>query len=327
MDTLQKIKEPVAGEIARYEKHLEETLCSNSSLTQEMLSYILDTRGKGIRPLMVLLSAAMFNSGRELPYDSHIAAMLVEMTHTASLVHDDIIDEAAMRRGKLSVKAKWDASLAVLIGDYILARTYTLGLDNGYYRLTTYVAHVMTQLCEGEIIQSDQSGRLEMTRQIYDDIIYRKTASLMGRSCGAGAISVEAPQEDVDRMQRFGEALGMAFQIKDDILDYATDGQTGKSPCNDLREHKITLPLLSVLDASPDGERRRLLDLLAQAHDSEESIRELCDAIASRGGLEAASREMERYLTQARELILSFPESPYRDSLYELCDYLAGRRH
>lgn len=325
--TLDEIKRPVVGEIARYERYLAETLRSDTELAQTMLEYILETRGKGIRPMMVLLSASMLNGGAPLPEDSLVAAMLIEMTHTASLVHDDIIDEADIRRGKPSVKAKWRTSLAVLIGDYILAKTYSYGLDKEFYTLTTYVAHVMTQLCEGEIMQSDQSDRQEMTRRIYDDIIHRKTASLMGRSCGSGAISVGAAREDIERMEQFGHTLGIAFQIKDDILDYSPAEETGKEAGSDIRERKINLPLLYVLDASDEQERQRLTALLGRSNVDPAAAAELFDAVVSRGGTDMAETEVDRYIDEARAILSHYPSSPYRDSLDLLCDYLGGRNN
>lgn len=325
MDLLQQIKEPVAGEMARYEEFLRQSLQSEHRLTQTMIDYILTTRGKAIRPLMVLLSAAMIKGSTPVPEGSLLAAMLVEMTHTASLVHDDVIDEAYIRRGKPSVKALWRTPRAVIIGDYILAKTFSIGMNSGLYDVVAYVIEAMTGLCEGEMLQSEQSDRLEMTRDIYNEIIYNKTAGLIGRCSGAGAMSAGASADQVRKMRDFGDSLGMAFQMKDDILDYSLTANTGKRACTDLRERKITIPLLTVLERSDDHERRKLMALLSDARNSPEKVEKLCNIVIERGGIEMASAAMDEYLTRAREIILSFPASVYRDSIEMLCDYFASR--
>ena len=325
MSVLNQIKAPVAAELAQFDRFLREALKSDNQLVDTMLNYVISNRGKGIRPLLALLSAALHAGGKALGERSYLAAMLLEMIHTASLVHDDVIDEASFRRGKPSVNAIWHSHRSVLLGDYILARSYTVGMESGHYDIVAYITHTMGEICEGELIQSDQSDRLEMTREIYFDIIYKKTATLLGTSSGVGALSVGAPMDRIAAMKQFGDNLGMAFQIKDDILDYNLTANTGKPACADLRERKITLPLLTVLERSSEQERSEILRLLSDIRDTPTNADILCDLVTSQGGLEIASEVMEEYTQKALRIVGSYPESPYRTALEQLCDSLAAR--
>lgn len=321
--TLEKIKEPVVGELARYEQYLRDTLHSESSLAQDMLDYIFATRGKAVRPLLVLLTSAVCNGGVPLPQDSYLAAMLLEMVHTATLVHDDVIDEAFIRRGKPSVNALWQSQKAVLIGDFLLAKSFSVGMESGSYGIVRYITQVMPALCEGELTQSEQSDKLEMTRAIYESIIYRKTATLIGTSCGVGAMAAGAPQEVVARMKEMGDSAGMAFQIKDDILDYRPE--TGKPLCGDLRERKITLPLLTVLEKSTPGEHKHIIRLLSGVRAKPSNADRLYDIVVGQGGLDMAAAVMNGYVAKAIALLNECPPSPYRQSLENLFHYIADR--
>ena len=325
MPGLENIKSPVSADLERYEKFLRSSLHSEHALTQSMLDYIFRNRGKGIRPLLVLLSAGMHNGGDPLPQRSYIAAMLLEMIHTASLVHDDVIDSADMRRGQPSVNAIWHSRRSVIIGDYILAKTFSVGLECGAFDIVTYTTKGIGALCEGELIQSEQVDLLEMTRDIYCDIIYKKTATLLGTSCGAGALSVNATAETIAAMKRFGDNIGMAFQIKDDILDYSD--KTGKPRYGDLRDGKITLPLLAVLESADDTQKELIKRHLRSAWESQESLEYLVRTVTEQGGLEIAAKVMDEYVNAARELINKYPGSPFRDSLDSLCLYIADREN
>jgi octaprenyl-diphosphate synthase len=325
MITLDQIKAPVAKELDNYEAYLRETLHSDNRLTGEMLDYIMNTRGKAVRPLLVLLCAAMCGgAGRE---ESYMAAMLVEMIHTATLVHDDVIDGAAIRRGRPSVNAIWQPQRAVLIGDFILARCFSVGMESGRYKILDYITRSMTALCEGELLQSEMSDSLAMTRPVYEEIIYNKTATLIGTSCGVGAMSADAPDRVVALMKKIGDAAGMAFQIKDDMLDYRPSSDTGKPLCGDLRERKITLPLLTVLERSDEARRREIIHLLSQVSTHPENIETLYGIVVDGGGLEMAATVMAGYVESAVSSLIAdnFPPSPYRDSLENLFHYIAER--
>ena len=251
--------------------------------------------------------------------------MLVEMIHVASLIHDDVIDESDTRRGRPSANARWQSHKAVILGDFILARNMNIGLSSGQFDLVTHVCGSMAALCEGEVLQSECAEKHTMTRQAYLDIIYKKTACLIGVSASAGAMAVGAPREKVALMRRFGEAVGMAFQIQDDILDYMRTAHTGKPANNDLREGKITLPLLAVLDKAEPERREELLGRLARCHDDEESVEYLQDAVETGGGLTFAAEVLRSYVARAVDMLSEYEPSEYRTALANLCAYIAER--
>lgn len=267
MVTLDMIRKPVEGDLEAFEQFIRQKFTADGTLLSEMLDYALSARGKGIRPMTVLLSAALNAPAgqRSGGLRALLAATLVEMIHVASLIHDDVIDESDMRRGRASVNARWQSRNAVVVGDYILAKNMDLGLKSGQFDLVTHVCGAIATLCEGEILQNDKANRQEMTRASYLDIIYKKTACLIGVSASAGALAVGASREKQALMRKFGESIGMAFQIQDDILDYTRTARTGKPSNNDLREHKVTLPLLTVLESVGEERRRELLARLAVA--------------------------------------------------------------
>ncbi|MCM1300187.1 MAG: polyprenyl synthetase family protein [Alistipes senegalensis] len=327
MSALDSIRATVATELEAYEAFVERQFTAEGELLSEMLRYALSSRGKGIRPLLVVLSAALHAatpaaaSGRR----TCLAAMLVEMLHVASLIHDDVIDESDTRRNRPSVNARWQSHKAVLLGDYILARNMAIGLQSGQFDLVTHICGAMASLCEGEMEQADCVDRHRMTRDLYTGIIYKKTACLLGISASAGALAVGATRDRVATMRRFGEALGMAFQIQDDILDYGTQNRTGKPACNDLREGKITLPLLAVLERADDRRRTELLERLSRCHEDEASVDYLRELVTNEGGPEAAGQEMQRYIAQAVGLLADYDDSPYRQALIELCRFVTER--
>lgn len=323
MDALAQIKEPLRNELAEYEDFVRDTLRSDSSVVGSVLDYILSGRGKGIRPLLTLLFAAVHGArpGRR----AFLAGMLVEMIHTASLAHDDVVDEAPVRHGRPSVNSVWDSHTAVLIGDYILARAFTVGMDSGQFDIMAYITRSIGALCEGELLQSYHNERFDIDREAYLDIILKKTAALMGASCGAGAMSAGADAAQVETARRIGINLGMAFQIKDDILDYAPSAQTGKPSCADLRERKLTLPLLTVLETSSPERRGEIAALFRGIEMQPENIGALSGIVTEDGGLEAASEVMNRYIGEARREIADYAPSPARDSLMRLCSYIGTR--
>lgn len=327
MMTLDLIRKPVAGELEAYEAFVTRHFRAESDLLAQMLRHALSTRGKGIRPTIVLLSAAMnaAEPQRGLGQRAYLAAMLVEMVHVASLIHDDVIDEADTRRGRPSLNALWQSRNAVIAGDYILARNMGIGMRSGQFDLVAHVCDAIAVLCEGEVIQNDHAARAEMTRGAYFGIIRKKTASLMGVSASAGAMAVYAPQERVERMQQFGQAVGMAFQIQDDILDYMRTAHTGKPTNNDLREGKITLPLLCVLERADDALRAELLAALGRCGTDSAAMDALQQAVVQGDGLREASEVMRQYLTQAASMLAEWGPSPYRDALANLCAYIAER--
>ena len=327
MISLDSIRAAVADELEAYAAFVERQFTADGELLGEMLQYALTARGKGMRPLLVLLSAALNApaKGAAAGRRSCLAAMLVEMIHVASLIHDDVIDESDTRRGRPSVNARWQSHKAVLLGDFILARNMAIGLQSGQFDLVTHICGAMATLCEGELEQADAADRQCMTRSAYTDIIYKKTACLLGVSASAGALAVQATRDRVALMRRFGEALGMAFQIQDDILDFLPRTHTGKPACNDLREGKITLPLLAVLERVDEERRRDLLGRLARCRTDEREVEYLRAVVTNEGGLDEAGRVMQQYIARASGLLADYGPSPCRQALLDLCRFVAER--
>ena len=334
MATIKNIRRPIEADLAAFDGFVAENFNAEGDLLQEMLSYALSSRGKGVRPILAMLAAALHSKApkgeacgteRICSKRTYLAAMLVEMIHTASLIHDDVLDEADERRGRPSVNAKWQSDTAIILGDYILARTMAIGMASAQYDLISYIGTAMATLCEGEVLQSQHAQRLDTTRDDYFKIIYQKTASLLGVSAALGALSVGASREEVERMRKFGEAIGIAFQIQDDILDYRRDNNTGKPTNNDLREHKITLPLIEIMERATEEERAEIVALLRRCGEDEEAVDRLHRRVTEGGGMELAAESMHAYIARALHLLSKYPESPFRASLMELCAYIAER--
>ncbi len=294
MITLDTIRKPVTAELEAFDEFVDRQFTAEGELLSDMLRYALSSRGKGIRPLLVMLSAAMNSPVAEAAKGRrvHLAAMLVEMIHVASLIHDDVIDEADMRRGKASANARWQSHKAVMLGDYILARNLSIGLKSGQFDLVTHVCGAMAALCEGEILQNDKANRQEMTRASYLDIIYKKTACLIGVSASAGALAVGASQQKVALMRRFGDAAGHGFPDSGRHPRLHPHGAHGQTCQQRPARGKITLPLLSVLDKAPAERRTELLGRLACCHDDEESVEYLQRTVENEGGLSFAAEVM-----------------------------------
>lgn len=295
------------------------------SLLADMVEYVLSSRGKGLRPMLTMLSAAAVSTTGDFGKRTMLAAMLIEMIHTASLVHDDVIDESNMRRGQASVNARWQSRNAVIVGDYILARNMDIGLRSGQYDLLTHIIGNMAVLCEGEILQSDHAGKLDISKQDYFDIIYKKTASLFASCASSGAISVGAQRRTVESMHRFGEMVGMAFQIVDDILDYTPDNNTGKPAANDLQERKITLPLIEVLEKVTPELKRDILSAVERAATDSAAVDFVRQQVVEYGGVEAARATLQRFLQRALSELSALEDTPYRQALIDLCTFVAER--
>lgn len=322
--SLEDIKAPLAEEMSSYEHFLREALHSESRYFDDILKYIFDNRGKGVRPTLVMLWAKMLSDGKPFGKRVLLSASLIELIHTASLVHDDVIDRADIRHGQTSVNERFGRRNAILTGDFILSRIFELGMESLEFDILTYVSHSIKWLCEGEVIQDEQTKTLGMTHERYYDIIDKKTASLLAISCGVGALAVKAKAAEVDAAYEFGRNIGMAFQIKDDILDYAAADQTGKPTCADLREHKITLPLLETLSQLGAEEQAEVREWVRRGDD--ESIRNIHAKILAYNGLERSEAIMAEYITRAKEALSHYPDSTYRTALEAMCDFLAQRK-
>lgn len=331
MITIEAIRQPISADLKAFDEFVNENFSAEGELLQEMLTYALSSRGKGVRPILTMLSALTLKPDNPNPDERHcskrtyLAALLIEMIHTASLIHDDVLDSADERRGRPSINAKWQSDMAVILGDYILARTMAIGMTSAQYDLMSYIGSAMATLCEGEVLQTQHANLFDTTREDYFEIIYRKTASLLGVSSALGALSVGASREDIDRMRKFGEALGIAFQIQDDILDYNRQNNTGKPTNNDLREHKITLPMIEVMERKNEAERGAMIELLKRCHIDEMALDELHAMVVEGGGLEYATETMQAYLARAMHLLAKYEETPYRQALLDMCRFVAER--
>lgn len=324
--TLDIIRRPIEEDIVRFNEFVRDNFREEQgTLLGDMIEYILTSRGKGLRPIVVMLAAGANSAVGTFGKRTMLAAMLVEMIHVASLIHDDVIDESNLRRGQASVNARWQSRNAVLVGDYILARNMSIGLQSGQYDMLSHIIGTMSALCEGELVQSDHAGKLDTTRNDYLDIIYKKTASLFAVSASVGAMSVGASRDKVENMHRFGTALGMAFQIVDDILDYEPTEHTGKPAANDLRERKITLPLIEAMEQASDEERKRILELVPQCAESTESIEEIHRFVEKYDGVARSKSCVQAYLQRAMSYVAKCDENTFRESLLALCSFVAER--
>ncbi len=326
MTTLDQIRRPIEAQIEEFNDFVRKNFKEEQgTIVGEMLEYILSSRGKGMRPIVVMLAAGATSATGNFGKRTMLAAMLVEMIHVASLIHDDVIDESDYRRGRASVNARWQSRNAVLVGDYILARNMNIGLQSGQYDLLMHIIGAMSTLCEGELIQSDHASKLDTSRDHYLDIIYKKTASLFSVSASVGALSVGASADKVATMRTFGKMLGMAFQIVDDILDFVPNNNTGKPAANDLRERKITLPLIEVLERVSEEEKAEILHHLPLCAESEESVAYIQAKVAEYKGVELARETVQAYLQRAMSALSLCGDSDYCKSMLALCEYVVER--
>jgi octaprenyl-diphosphate synthase len=323
MTTIKKIKAPIQNELNEFEPYFKKSLQSDIPLLATILNYLYRTKGKQLRPIFVFLSAKLHGGTNEY---SKLAACSVELLHTATLVHDDVVDESYERRGSFSVKALWKNKLAVLVGDYILARGLLLQLENKKYNFLHLISQAVQDLAEGEILQMKKSRKLDIDDETYFEIIRKKTASLIATSMAIGAASATDDEEIAAKMYKIGQDVGIAFQIKDDIFDYQAKGILGKPTGNDIKEKKITLPLLYVLNNSKRGERKRILRLIKRENKNTEVVNEIIQLVIAKGGLEYAETKMNEFKDKAIKGLEEFPDCEARDSLIELMNYITTRK-
>jgi octaprenyl-diphosphate synthase len=287
------------------------------------MQYIVKRKGKQMRPMFVLLSAKL---NGEINDASYRAASLVELLHTATLVHDDVVDDALERRGMFSINALWKNKIAVLVGDYLLSKGLLLSLDNKDFEILTILSTAVKKMSEGELLQIEKTRNLNFDESIYYDIINGKTASLLSSSCGAGAASVTKNEEVINKMRRFGEMVGMAFQIKDDLFDYG-DAAVGKPTGNDIKEKKLTLPLIHVLQKVSPNLKSQIIDIVKNNNNDKKKVKFVIDNVIQNGGIEYASQKMMEYRDKALDILHSFPDSPSRAALEELVRYTTDRAY
>lgn len=323
MTTISKIKAPIEQELKDFEPYFKRSLQSDVPLLATILNYLYRTKGKQLRPIFVFLSAKLHGDTNDF---SMLAACSVELLHTATLVHDDVVDESYERRGTFSVKALWRNKLAVLVGDYILAKGLILQLENKKYNFLHLIARAVQDMSEGEILQIKKSRKLDIDDETYFEIIRKKTASLIATSMAIGAASATDDEETVEKMYRIGQDVGIAFQIKDDIFDYQEKGLIGKPTGNDIKEKKITLPLLYVLNNAEPGERKRILRLIKRKNKNAAVVKELIAMVTEKGGLDYAEKKMNEFKEKAIAGLMEFEDGEARSALIQLTEYITTRK-
>jgi octaprenyl-diphosphate synthase len=296
---------------------------SRVALLDRIMQYIVRRKGKQLRPMFVLLSAKL---GGDINDSSYRAASLVELLHTATLVHDDVVDEANERRGFFSINALWKNKIAVLVGDYLLSKGLLLSLDNKDHRVLQLLSTAVRLMSEGELLQLEKSRKLNLDEKIYYEIIGGKTASLLASSCAAGASTTFENEDAIEKMRLFGEKVGMAFQIKDDLFDYSSEA-IGKPTGNDIKEKKLTLPLIYTLNNCDAALRKKIIYIIKNQNTQKDKVDFVLDAVTNFGGITYATNKMFAYRDEALEILHSFPASEVREALEELVRYTTDRKY
>ena len=322
MSDLSSITLPIAEELKHFNLLLEEELVAETQPLCDIFRHVTDAKGKQLRPILVLLSAKLFGEINERTYR---AALFVETVHTATLIHDDVIDESGLRRGKPSVNANWGNRTAVLSGDYLLSKAVLKLSEEGDYDILSEVLHTACLMSEGELMQSDKAKRFDINETDYFNIITRKTATLMEVCCKTGAFSVDAERQQISTLAQFGKYLGIAFQIRDDIFDYQPSPKLGKPAGNDIREHNLTLPLIYCLNHSDEVQRQQLLSDLRQVDGNDDLLHSIVNRVIASGGIDYAKMQMLRYATLALLQLEELPESDALNALRDLVQYFVER--
>jgi len=321
--TLEVIQAPIAAEMEEFERKFRASMQTKVLLLDKIMGYIVKRKGKQIRPMFVFFTAKI-SGGDPLPEATFRGAALIELLHTATLVHDDVVDESNYRRGFFSINALWKNKIAVLVGDYLLSKGLLLSLENDDYELLKIVSNAVKELSEGELLQIEKARRLDITEDVYFDIIRQKTASLIASCCAVGAASAGADKETIERARLFGEKVGMAFQIKDDLFDFGTD-EIGKPVGIDIKEKKMTLPLIYALQQADWLTKRRIIYNVKNNDGRKDRVQAVIDFVKQSGGLDYAIQTMKNYRDEALLLLRTFPDSPSRTSLEQLINYTIER--
>lgn len=318
---LKDIKKPVEGELREFEARFKEDMRSKVPLLDKITYYIVQRKGKQVRPILVFLTAKLAGTINDSTYR---AASFVELLHTATLVHDDVVDDADERRGYFSVNAVWKNKIAVLVGDYFLSKGLLLALDNREHELLQIISKAVRDMSEGELLQIEKARKLDIDESIYYEIIQMKTASLIAAACAAGTASTTDNPEVTEKMRLFGEKIGIAFQIKDDIFDFG-DADVGKPRGIDIKEKKMTLPLIYALGQSSRSEKRKIINIIKNHNENKAKVQEVIRFVVDKGGLEYAKQQMNEYKQAALDILMSFPQSDSRDALEKLVYYIIER--
>jgi octaprenyl-diphosphate synthase len=313
----------IETELRIFEEKFKDAAKSNVSMLDRIMRYIVKRKGKQLRPMFVFLSAKLCGEVNESTYR---AASLVELLHTATLVHDDVVDDSLERRGFFSVYALWKNKVSVLVGDYLLAKGLLLSLDNNDFRILQLLSEAVRQMSEGELLQIEKSRSLNLDESIYFEIIRNKTASLLASACGAGAFSTSNDEEVTARLRQFGEKVGIAFQIKDDLFDYAGE-DIGKPTGNDIKEKKLTLPLIYTLNNVDKKTKKELIYIIKNENTKRSKIDYLIDVVIKTGGIDYTIDKMNEYKSEALQILSTFPESDIRRGFEDLVNFVTDRKY
>lgn len=323
MSVINKIKAPIKEEMIEFQVYFKELMKSDVFLLNIITKYIIRNKGKQMRPMFVFLSAKL---NGEIQHSTHVAAAMIELMHTATLVHDDVVDNSDKRRGVFSIKALWRSKIAVLVGDYFLAKGLSISVDNNEFDLLRILSGAVNEMAEGELIQLEKSRSLNITEEVYFEIIRKKTATLISSATSAGAKSVKASNEVVANMSDLGTYIGIAFQLKDDLFDYQSNSVIGKPIGNDIQEKKMTLPLIYALENSKKSESRKILKIVKKKNKSNQNIKQVIDFVKKSGGVNYAEAKMTDYKNKALEILKNYEQSETKQAFNELINYTTSRK-
>lgn len=324
MNITAQIKQPIVKEMELFEKKFFESMSSKVALLNRITYYIVNRKGKQMRPMFVFLTAKMIADGT-VNERTYRGASVIELIHTATLVHDDVVDDSNRRRGFFSINALWKNKIAVLVGDYLLSKGLLLSIDNGDFDLLRIISVAVREMSEGELLQIEKARRLDIDETIYYEIIRQKTATLIAACCALGAKSVSEDDETVEKMRKFGELIGMAFQIKDDLFDY-TDEAIGKPTGIDIKEQKMTLPLIYALNNCSSSEKSWCINSIKNHNKDKKRVKEVIQFVKNKNGLAYAEKKMVEFQQEALQLLHNFPSSEYKDSLTLMVNYVIERK-
>ena len=323
MPVLTRIRRPIEKEMAEFEAYFAKTMRSEIPLLNIILNYIIRRKGKQMRPLLVFLTAKL---NGEITEATFVAATFIELLHTASLVHDDVVDDADERRGSLSINALWNSKIAVLVGDYLLSKGMLISVEKNRFDMLEIVSDAVKSMSEGELLQIQKARKFNLREEDYFTIIKSKTAALLSACTACGARSVSDDSGIIQMMKDFGENIGIAFQIRDDLLDYEGTGLMGKAAGNDIKERKITLPLIYALEKSSYLKRRHILGIVKNRKKTKSEIKEVISFVSQNGGMEYAELKMNQFRDKALTIIDTYPESEVRESMKEFVSYTTARK-
>jgi len=320
---MELVNKVIGPELLLFEKKFSESVKSSNHLLDRIMRFIIRRKGKQMRPMFVFLSAKIAG---EINDTSYRAASLIELLHTATLVHDDVVDNAMKRRNFFSINALWKNKIAVLVGDYLLSKGLLLSIDNGDYKILQITSRAVKEMSEGELLQMEKARKLDINESIYFDIIRAKTASLLSSACAAGAYSTTEDDAVAERFRLFGENVGIAFQIKDDLFDYGQDN-IGKPTGIDIKEKKMTLPLIYTLQHADTATKRKIIYIVKNNSTDRNKVNEVIDYVQHSGGIEYAKKKMLEYKEEALKILHTYPETPARQAMEELVNYVIDRKY